>query len=88
MQGCALALRDGVGSIRIHHQVEWLAQLDQAIHQTLGSLVVYVIIAGSVDDQEVAFEAFGEIDRGTAQTGRCRSIRRRAPPGRVSRSGS
>ena len=54
VQRCAVALGDGVGAVRVHHQIEWLAKFDQLIHETFGALVVNVVVAGSMDDEESA----------------------------------
>jgi hypothetical protein len=54
-----------VGPIRIRHEVEWLAELDQTVHQKLGALIVHVIVPRPVDNEEIAFETLGEVDRRT-----------------------
>ena len=46
--------------IRIDHEVERLAQLDQFVGETFGPLEVNVVVAGAVDDQQLAFQSFGE----------------------------
>ncbi len=59
------AFGDGVGSVRVDHCVERFAQLYQAIYQQLGSLVVHVIVARTMNNEQVALEPLGEIDRRT-----------------------
>src|SRR5207247_11346399 len=51
------AFGDRVRPIGIHHQIEWFAELDEPVDQPLGALIVDVVVAGPVDDQQLAFPA-------------------------------
>lgn len=62
MRRGAGAFRDRVGAIRIRHEVERLAELNQTVYQELRTLVVHVIVPGAVHDEEIAFEAFRKVD--------------------------
>ena len=48
----SIAFFDGVGPIRVDHHVERLAELDEAIHQTFGPLVVHVVVGGAVNEKQ------------------------------------
>src|SRR6266566_2198607 len=62
-------------AIGICHEVEWLAELDQAVHQAFCALVMHVVIAGAVHDQQATLESLGLIDR--RRTVVARAVRRR-----------
>jgi hypothetical protein len=57
------ALAESVIAVGIGHIVEALAQLDEAVHQSLGDLEVRVGLPGAVDDQQVSLQSLGEVDR-------------------------
>ena len=52
-----------VRSIGINHQAELFVVGDQFVYQHLRRLVVTIVIAGSVDKQQIAFQVFGKVDR-------------------------
>ena len=56
------AFAERVGSVGVVHEVEWLAQFDEAIDETLGSLEVNVVVAGAVHDEQMSLKTFGEAD--------------------------
>ncbi len=62
-------------AIGIRHEVEWLAELDQAVHQAFCALVMHVVVAGAVHDQQAPLESLGLIDR--RRTVVARAVRRR-----------
>src|SRR6266566_9900769 len=57
------ALADAMRAIGIRHEVEWLAELDQAVHQAFCALVMHVVIAEAVHDQQAPLQSLGLIDR-------------------------
>ena len=59
----SFALADAVGAVGVGHHRERLAQRDQAIDQGLAVLEVDVVVAGAVDQQQVALQALGMSDR-------------------------
>lgn len=59
------AFLDAVGAIGIGHHGEMLVVLDQCIDEGFAVLVMAVIVAGAVHDQEIAFELMGKGDRRT-----------------------
>jgi hypothetical protein len=52
-----------VTPVRIDHEIERFAELDQPVHEALGPLVVHVVVAGTVHDQQIAFQVLCEVDR-------------------------
>jgi hypothetical protein len=56
------ALAQAVVTIRIDHVVERFAQLDEPVHQAFDNPQVRVVLAGAVNDQQVALQALGKID--------------------------
>ena len=54
--GRVLPLVDRVAAVGVRHQRERLVQLDQLVHQLFGPLVVAVVVAGAVDEQQVALQ--------------------------------
>ena len=64
MQRGAGAFVDGVGAVGVFHEVDGLIELDQAIEEKFGAGVVHVVVAGAVDEEQVAAQAFSEIDGG------------------------
>src|SRR5215470_8458924 len=63
MYCCPKTFRDCMSPIRIGHEVEGFSQIDESIYKQLRSLVVHVVVTGSMDDQQVALQAFRIIDR-------------------------
>ena len=63
MEGGILALADGVGAIRISHHGESFVVFDQLVDQSFCSLVMAIVVAGAVNQQEISLEIVGEIDR-------------------------
>ena len=57
------ALVDGVGAVGVRHHAELLAVGDEGVHQRFGSLVVAVVVAGAVDEQQLALKSVGEGQR-------------------------
>ena len=60
-----LALTDCVGTIRIGEHGERFIMLDQLVDKQLRRLVVAIVIAGAVDQQEFALEFVRKGDRRT-----------------------
>jgi len=63
MKGRAVPFRDAVSPIRIRHYRERFVVRDQLVDQQLRSLIVDVVVAGAVDDQQIAFQVFRKRDR-------------------------
>ena len=59
MHDSALALVYAVTAVGVGHHVELLALGDELVDQQLEALVVAVVIAGAVDQQQVALEVLG-----------------------------
>ena len=59
------ALVDRVRSVRIGHHRKLLVLLDELVDQQLDRLVVTVVVAGSMNDQQVTLQVFREMDRRT-----------------------
>ena len=55
----ALAFTDAVRAVGIAHHLELLALFYQFVNQHFGSLVMHVVVAGAVNDQQVAAKVFG-----------------------------
>src|SRR5208283_3185208 len=60
----AFAFGEGVRASGIFHKIERLSQLDEAIEEQFGALVMDVIVARTVDDEQITAEAFGKINDG------------------------
>ena len=56
------AFAESVRAVGVVHEVEGLAQFNEAIDETFGSLEVDVVITGAVHDEQVPLKAFGEVD--------------------------
>lgn len=56
MFGCAFTLGDAMAPVGIRHELELLVVLDQLILQQFCILVMHVVIACSVDVQEISPE--------------------------------
>lgn len=54
VHGRARAFKDAVRAIGIGHEVERFPEFDELIHQQLRALVVNVVIAGAVHNQQMA----------------------------------
>jgi len=63
VEASAIALGDAVRPVRVGHHVKLLALHDELVDQQLGTLVVDVVVASAVDEQEIALEAGGVGDR-------------------------
>ena len=57
------ALADAMRAIGVRHEVEGLVERDQAVHQAFRALVMHIIIAGAMHDQQASPEPLGLIDR-------------------------
>ncbi len=53
---------DAVRTVRIGHHGENLVVLDELVYQGFRVLVMYIIVARSVHQQQVAFQVFGKSD--------------------------
>jgi len=58
----AAAFAEPVVPIGICHVIESFAKLDEAVDQPFGNLDMRVGLTSAVNDQEVSFQAFGEVD--------------------------
>ena len=47
------SLGDRVRAIRVDHEVERLSKLHEPVHETLGSLIVHVVVTRTMHDQEM-----------------------------------
>ena len=54
--------RDAVGPVRIRHHRERLSVGDELVDEHLKALIMDVIVARPMDDEEVAFQVLGEVD--------------------------
>ena len=59
MKGCALTLVDAMRAHRVADLREHLSVLDQLIDQHLAVLIVYIVIACAMNQEQVAFQTFG-----------------------------
>ena len=57
------AFADGVGAVGVRHHAELLAVGDEGVHQRFSSLIVAVVVAGAVDEQQLALKLVGEGQR-------------------------
>ena len=62
MTACVLTFLHGVGGPGIGHHREGLVMLDKLVHQLLEGLIVAVVIIGTMDDQEIAFQLMCKVD--------------------------
>src|SRR3954470_20195157 len=62
MEGCSFALGDGVGAIGVNHKVKRQAEGYELVDEQLGSLEVDVVVAGAVNDEQVAFKVLDKVD--------------------------
>ena len=69
MQLCAFPAADAVLPIRIGQHVERLVVFNEFVDQALCSLVVHIVIAGAVNEQQFALELRRPGDRGTLDIG-------------------
>ena len=58
MFGCAFTFRNAMAPVGVRHELKLLVVLDQLILQQFGILVMHVVIACSVDIQQIAPEVF------------------------------
>lgn len=65
MCGGASAFADAVCAVWITHHLELPAIFDQFVDQHFCSLVVYIIVAGAMNNQEISLEIFCVSDRRT-----------------------
>ena len=54
---------DRVRAVGVGHHAELFVVSDQFVDQHFGGLIMTVVVAGSVNQQQVAFELFGKVDR-------------------------
>src|SRR5450759_3008399 len=54
---------DAVPPVWILHEAELFVEIDEPVEQSMRPLEVDVVVAGAVDDQQLALQAFGEVDR-------------------------
>lgn len=62
MNESTCAFTDAMGAVGVVHEIEGLAEFDEAIDEALGSLEVDVIVSGAMHDEEMTLQAFGEGD--------------------------
>ena len=55
-------LPHSMGGPGIGHHREGLVVLNELVHQLLEGLIVAVVISGTMDDQEIAFQLMSEVD--------------------------
>src|SRR5205809_1118892 len=55
-------LANAVAAVRVLHEVDLLAQLDQPVEQSLGALVVDVVVPRTVHQQQPAAQPLGMVD--------------------------
>src|SRR5579863_10143094 len=53
---------DAVAPVRVFHKLKLLVQIDQPVDHSLGALKMDVVVARSVNDQELALQSFGVTD--------------------------
>lgn len=53
VHGGARAFKDAVSAIRIGHEVEGFPEFDELVHQQFRPLVVNIVVAGAVHDQQM-----------------------------------
>ena len=58
-----LAFADTVGTVRVGQHLKRLVMVDEPIDQGLCALVVDIVVARAVDEQEMAFELMREMER-------------------------
>ena len=63
--GRVSAFTNRVRAVRIGHHRERLVVTDELVDQGFGRLVVTVVVAGAVDDEQIALEAIRVVDGGT-----------------------
>ena len=73
MQAGAFALEDAVRAHRIGDLREYLAVADQLVHQHLAALVVYVVVASAMNQEQVSFQSGGVGDGGDRKSTRLNS---------------
>ena len=64
MLGCAFAFVDAVGTHGVGDLVEHLALLDKLVDQHLAILVVYVVVACAMNQEQIALQTVCPIDGG------------------------
>ena len=52
-------LANAMRAIGVRHEVERLAERDQAVHQAFGALVIHVVVTGAMHDQQLSLEPLG-----------------------------
>jgi len=57
------AFAEGMGAIGIDHEGELFVLGDEFIHQSLAVLVMGVVVAGAIDEEEISFELVSVDDR-------------------------
>src|ERR1051325_7114832 len=60
----ATSFRDRMGAVGILHEVEWLAEFNQPVGEALAALEMNVVVSRTVDEEQVAAQAAGEVDCG------------------------
>src|SRR5215813_3583337 len=58
----ARTFKDAVSAVGIGHEVERFPEFDEFVHQQLRPLVVNVVVAGAVHNQQMALQSCCEID--------------------------
>ena len=58
-----LSLADAVGSVRIRHEGEGFVVDDELIDERFRSLVVNIVISGSMDQQQMTLQLIGVVER-------------------------
>jgi hypothetical protein len=60
----SLTFPETVVPVGIGHIIKLLAQLHEPIHQSLHDQEMGIGLSSAMDDQELAFQSFGKVDRG------------------------
>ena len=58
----AAALKDSMRAVRIIHEIEGFAQLNEFIDEQLCALVMDVVVAGAMNHQQMSLESVGKAD--------------------------
>src|SRR5271157_4362886 len=64
MEPRALAFDDRMRAAGVLHKVKWLAELHQPVDQQLGALVVHVVVARPVHQEQLAAQSLSIVDSG------------------------
>src|SRR5690349_11257553 len=62
MHGGARTFIYAVSAIGISHEIEWFPEFDELVYQQLRPLIVDIVVAGPMHNQQMALQSFREID--------------------------